>query len=287
MPKQKEEVKRDTEPTKLRLSASRCGVYTSCPKKYYWTYIEHLKVKSPEGKRNLYIGALVHRLKHQYNIGKLNLTALGQYDQVVKKVFPEIMNDQEAFSIAQEALTLFDGFIRAFANDPIEVVSSEVHLELDRGPYLLYTRVDELNRTQDGRLWRGEHKTTARTDNAYLKGLKRGIQAGIADIVLEAVMPERVYGTLYNLLVKTKVPQYYRSPILTEKSLRTMTESMLEHVYTGITQERWGCSMNCFPYNRECEFLPLCKHDDPAIRKAFYEYRPDTIPTNEDEEDEV
>ncbi len=274
------------EESKLRLSASRCGVYVSCPKKYFWTYHEHLKAKA-QGERPLFVGSLVHRLKHQYNLGKLNLEALGQYDQVVQKLFPEITNNQEAVSIASEALTLFNGFISAFADDPLEVVSSEVHLELDRGPYILYTRVDELDRTQDGKLWRGEHKTTARTDNAYLKGLKRGIQAGIADIVMSEVMPEKVYGTMYNLLVKTKIPQYYRSPVLTEKSLRPMTESMLKHVYEGVMSERFECSMNCFVFNRECEFLPLCKHDDPKIREAFYEYRPDVIPTTEGEEDEV
>ena len=174
-----------------------------------------------------------------------------------------------------------------FKNDPLEVVSSETHLELNRGLYTLYTRVDELVRTQDKKLWRGEHKTTARIDNAYLKGLKRGVQAGIADIVLEKVMPEKIWGTMYNLLVKTKVPQYYRSPILTEKNLRPMTESMLEYVYEGITGERFGCSMNCFAYNRECKFLALCKYDSPQIREAFYKYRPDEIPTSEGEEDEV
>lgn len=274
------------EEKKLRISASRCTTYLHCPKKYFWTYEEHLKAKST-GARPLFVGSLVHRLIHQYNTGKLNLEALGQYDKIVTKLFPEVQSQPEAVSIASEALTLFSGYITNFANDPLEVVSSEVHLEVDRGPYILYTRVDALVRPQDGKLWRGEHKTTAKTDNAYLKGLKRGIQAGIADLVLEEVMPERVVGTIYNLLVKTKVPQYYRSPVLTEKNLREMTESMLHHVFTGITEKRFGCSMNCFVYNRECEYLTLCKHDSPQIRESFYENRPDVLPNNEGEEDEL
>lgn len=282
----KQQSKPKQEEKKLRLSASRCGVYLHCPKEYFWTYHEHLQPKET-GARPLFVGALVHRLKHQFNIGKLNLEALADYGQVVKKLFPEVVNDQEAISIASEALTLFSGFVNEFKNDPLEVVSSEVHLELDRGPYLLYTRVDELVRTQDTKLWRGEHKTTARIDNAYLKGLKRGVQAGIADIVLSEVMTEKVYGTMYNLLVKTKVPQYYRSPIMTEKNLRPMTESMLAFVYDGIINERFGCSMDCFVWNRECKFLTLCKHDSQEIREAFYKYRPDEVPTSEGEEDEV
>ena len=271
---------------KLRISASRCNTYLHCGMEYFFTYHEHLQPKE-SGARPLFVGALVHRLKHQFNIGKLNLEALADYGKVVQKLFPEIANDQEAISIASEALTLFSGFVNEFKDDPLTVVSSETHLELDRGDYILYTRVDELVRTQDEKLWRGEHKTTARIDNAYLKGLKRGIQAGIADIVLSKVMPEKIWGTMYNLLVKTKVPQYYRSPILTEKNLRPMTESMLKYVHDGITNERFGCSMDCFVWNRECKFLPLCKHDSPQIREAFYKYRPDEIPTSEGEEDEV
>lgn len=272
--------------SKLRLSASRCNVYLHCPKKYYWTYEEQLKPKQT-GARPLFVGGLVHRLAHQMNTGRLNPDALMQYDKVVKKCFPEVESDQEAISIAHEALTLFHGYMKQFEDDPLEVVSSETHLEIDRGDYILYTRLDSVRRTQDGRLWRGEIKTTARLDNAYLKGLKGGIQGGIAHIIMKKVMPEPVNGTIYDLIVKTKIPQYYRSPILNERHLEGMTESMLSHVYEGITEKRFGCSMNCFYFNRECEFLALCKNDAKQIREAFYEHRPETLPTSEGEEDEV
>ena len=271
---------------KLRLSASRCNTYARCPKKYYWTYVQHLQPKDA-GTYPLRLGVLVHRLLHQQNIGKINLEALGEYDRVVKKLFPEILSDQEAVSLAKDAVSLFSGYVKEYADDPIEVVSSEIHLELDRGPYILYARVDQLGRTKDKKLWRVEHKTAARVDNAYLRGLKRGIQAGIADILLGEVITEKVYGTIYNLLVKTKIPAYYRSPVLTEKNLRGMTESMLCHTYTGVNEERFGCSMNCFTYNRECEYLTLCKYDSPQIRESFFKERPDVIPTSEGEEDEV
>ena len=269
---------------KLRLSASRCATYVRCHKLYWWTYNEQLMTKGKSYP--LRIGSLVHRLKHQYNIGKINLDALANYDQVVTKLFPDVQG-QEAVQMATDAVSLFSGFISAFENDPITVVSSETHLEHDRGEYILYARVDELDRTQDGRLWRGEHKTTARLDSAYLSGLKGSIQAGITFLLLKKTIPEPVMGTLYNLIVKTKVPQYYRTPILMEKTLEGLTEAMLKGVYEGITQERFEPSMQCFTYNRACDFLPLCKNDNKKTREAFYEHRPDEVPKNDGEEDEL
>uniref|UniRef100_A0A6M3KF08 Putative PD-(D/E)XK nuclease superfamily protein n=1 Tax=viral metagenome TaxID=1070528 RepID=A0A6M3KF08_9ZZZZ len=271
------------EPSKLRLSASRCAVYAHCPAKYAWTYQEQL---TPKGKaRPLVIGSLIHRLVHQQTIGKLpSLKKLQNYDEVVTKHFPEVQG-QEAVSIASEAITLFNGYVHEYESDPLETVSSEMHLEKDMGDYLLYARVDSLRRTQDKRMWRGELKTTSRLDSLYLQGLKGGMQAGISYILLRDSVPEKVYGTVYDLIVKTKTPQYHRSPVLAEHHLSDLTERMLKGVYEGIKNERFHPSMQCISYNRQCDYMPLCRQDSKRVREAFYEHRPDTIPVNEDEED--
>jgi len=277
MPKSKEIVS-----DKLRLSASRCNTYLHCPKSYYWTYEE--KVQAKGVSLPLAVGGITHRLLHQMHIGKLPLDKLKDYDEVVLKHYPHLTK-QEAEQVAHEAMTLFSGYATKFERDPLDVVSSEMHLESDRGKYLLYARLDGLVRTQDERLWRFETKTTSRIDSAYLSGLKGGIQAGISYILLKETMPEKVMGTIYNLIVKTKIPQYERSPILAEKQLGLMTEEMLEGVCEGIFNKRFFPSMQCFFYNRSCDFLPLCKNDSKQIREAFFEPRPDVIPISEDEED--
>jgi len=270
-------------PKKLRLSASRVSIYLHCPKQYWWTYHEQLKVKSVS--LPLAVGGITHRLLHQMHVGKLPIERMKDYDEVVMKHYPHLTS-QEAKEVAVQAMTLFAGYAQKYEQDPLEVVSSEMHLESDRGLYILYARVDGLVRTQDQRLWRFETKTTSRIDSAYLSGLKGGIQGGIAHALLKEAVPERVYGTIYNLIVKTKVPQFERSPVLAEKSLEAMTEGMLRGVYEGIVNARFYPSMQCFFYNRQCDFLPLCKNDSPQMRESFYEHREEVIPQNEEEEED-
>lgn len=280
---EQKEVMPNPEPGKLRLSASRVAVYLHCPKKYWWMYEEKLQAKGVSIP--LMVGNITHRLLHQMHIGKLPLEKLKDYDEVILKHYPHLTK-QEAVAVASEALTLFSGYMKEYENDPLEVVSSEMHLESDRRDYLLYARLDGLVRTQDGRLWRQETKTTARLDSAYLSGLKGSIQAGISYVLIKEAIPEKVTGTIYNLIVKTKIPQYHRSPILIERHLGPMVEEMLIGVYEGITKRRFYPSMLCIQYSRECEYLSLCKGDSQRVREMFFTPRPDVIPTSNEKEEE-
>ena len=71
-------------------------------------------------------------------------------------------------------------------------------------------------------------------NSAYLTGLKGGLQAGVAYIVVANTLPEKVSGTVYNLLVKTKVPQYYRNFVTAERLLVDRTEKCIAGVVKDI-----------------------------------------------------
>jgi len=260
------------EPTKLRLSTSRINSYLHCPKAYYWTYIEQLAVKKRSNA--LQVGSLTHMLLQKDAEGTLTVDYINELEAAVQTSYTD-NTPEETNAVAKQALELYIGYKRKFENDPYNIDSVEVHLEYDTGEYILYTRLDALVRSTDNRLWRSEYKTSAKIDSAYLSGLKGGLQAGISYLVASSVLPEKINGTIYSILVKTKVPQYERMMVLAEKVLIDRTKQCVEGVFDGIKNQRFYPSMQCHFYNRECDYLPLCKNDTPNTREAFYEKRVD------------
>ena len=260
---------------KERYSTSRLNTYLHCPKAYWWCYRENLVPK--ERGRPLYLGSLVHLLLEVYNKEELTTEFIQNLPQWVQEEFPEV-DQAEALSLATEAADYVLGYLRAYEDDPFKVISPEVHLELERDEYILYTRVDNICQSQDGRFYRGEYKTTAKMDSAYLSGLKSGLQAGIAYIIMKEVVPERITGTVYSLIVKTKIPQYHRMLVSAEKGLIQRTEECIQGVHESIQEGKFYPSMQCHYYNRACEYLPLCKNDTKETREAFYTKREEFLP---------
>ncbi len=261
---------------KLRLSYSRLTTYMTCHKMYYWTYIENLIPAGPTDIP-LQVGGTVHELRDLWVSGKLDTTLMKdpeEFKKFIQDLYPEGSQDNLG-EVAFDSYRLFKLYMEE--NQDVKHVASETHLEWDDGEKIWYTRLDGLVRTEDNRLWREELKTTGRMDSAYLSGLRGGLQAGMAYTIMKNVMPEAVTGTFYVLLVKTKIAQHHRMFIPAERQLYDMTEKCVNGIYQGIKNEIWYPSMNCFFYNRECKYLPLCKNDSPQIRKDFYKERVDFL----------
>jgi hypothetical protein len=256
--------------TKLRLSTSRVKTYLHCPKAYWWQYKEDVVLQ--KRSKALQVGDFTHIFLQKDAEGTLTKEYVNQLADEVQKAYPD-NTIEESTDIAYDAFTYYLGHKEKFKDSAFKIESTEVHLECEMKGFTLYTRLDTLLRDQESRLWRGEYKTTARIDSAYLSGLKSGLQAGISYLVMQEVMPEPITGTIYDLIVKTKVPQYERAMILAERSLIQRTTDCLNGVADGILSERFYPSMECHYFNRECDFLPLCKHDSIATREAFYERR--------------
>lgn len=262
--------------SKLRLSASRVNVYNQCHKKYYWIYIKNLIPIGPPGKA-LQIGSLVHRLKEMLHKGEDFGSVLRTAPAFTEWVKTEYDDPSNLAEVAYDAYRLFKKLLEVMQEKDLSFESSETHMELDLGDFLVYTRLDGVVRTPDDRLWRDELKTTSRLDSAYLSGLKGGLQAGMAHLVTKNVYPEPLSGTLYTLLVKTKEAQCHVMPIPKERHIEEMTLRCLEGTYKGITDEVWYPSMNCFTYNRSCEYLPLCKHPSEKTKQDFYTERKEVV----------
>lgn len=257
---------------KLRLSYSKINTWQTCHLKYKYCYIDRL-VRKEEKSYPLQVGDVVHRLMHLWYTGELTARVVTNLEKLVQKLYPG-NEDPTTLSVAADAAALMKGYLDKFSqNDPIKFISTEVHLQVELPNYFLYGIIDALGRPEDKRLWRVEHKTTSRMDSFYLNGLKGGLQGAIYDYLIEQVMKEEVKGTIYNILVKTKIPQYER--VYTNKN-RAAVKRMLETVdgvYREIARAEYFPSSRCFSYNTDCDYKLLCDNDNEVTRQSFYKTR--------------
>lgn len=264
---------------KLKLSYSKINTFLGCRKKYDWIYNEKLVPKDKAFA--LKLGIVVHRMLHLWQINKLTKEHVDNLALDIAKTYPDMPID-EINVLAHDSLNLVRGYVEKYEeSDPLTVVSSEMILELEKDDYILYTRLDGLVRSQDDRLWRWEHKTAKQTSSAYLAGLKGGLQAGVAYLVVANTIPEKVSGTIYNLLVKTKIPQYYRNFVTAEQLLINRTQECISGVVKDIKEGNFYPSLACYTYNSECPYLKLCQHDTPMTREAFFVKR-EEVPREEE-----
>jgi hypothetical protein len=255
---------------KLRLSHTKITTWQDCHKKYYWTYVERLtpKVKA----KPLQVGDITHKLHHLWVVGKLTPDIIINLPEKVTKLYPE-NTEIESDEVAQLAGILMRGYINQYSEDPLEFISSEVHIEVELDHVTLVMKIDALARPKDQRLWRVEHKTAGKMDSFYLAGLKGGLQAAIYDFGIEQMFHEKPGGTIYNILVKTKIPSYHRAYAMSNRTAITRMLQTVEGVYQEIQRADYFPSSRCFSYNNECEYKKLCDFDSPQVREAFYTER--------------
>ncbi len=220
------------------------------------------------------IGDITHRLREKYLIEDLRGEDIQNLVSYVKRFYPDEEPDVVT-DVALSAGSLVNCFIQQYdADGSVRITSPEVHLVLDCGEFNVYTRLDGLGEVNGmPGIWREELKTSSRMDNYYIKGLRRGLQTGIALWLMEELMEEDVRGTIFTIIVKKTVPEVHMEPV--PKSVR-LIEIAKEVVYQEFEEIKRGHifkSGQCQMYNRECSYAKLCNADTPANRKAFYTSR--------------
>jgi len=256
---------------KLKISYTRASTFLHCRQKYHWEYIENL---TPIKKsRPLKVGGLVHSLLHT----KLVKPHITQFDvnftmDAARTDYPGD-DEGELASVALEATILVNGYLEKYKDDPLTVVPGETMLEADMGEYTLIGRSDAYARTEDTKLWRMEHKTMSRLDSNYLQGLKSGLQGGIYDYLTERLFNEEVSGTIYNLIVKTKIPNYHRSFTKCDRGAIQRMLQTIHGVHRDIQRGDFYPSSKCYSFASVCPFKVLCEFDSPGAREAFFTRR--------------
>jgi hypothetical protein len=257
---------------KQRLSNSRIGTFMSCRRKYYWTYIEDL---APIAKADYFqIGLVVHNLRERWIKNELEATDISGLMKTVQELYPD--NDaQTTEMVSLEAARLFNGYVQNFEEDDFKLVSPEIILEKDIGEFILYARLDGVAIDSDGNHYRDELKTTSRMDSGYLQGLRRGLQTGISYWLMDEVLDFKTKGTLFEIIVKTKVPQFQRLPSLrddwTVRYAKECVYGVWESIkHCGKDKRMFYPSMNCTFGKSVCPYETLCREDTPLKRSTFF-----------------
>jgi hypothetical protein len=254
---------------KIRLSVSRVETFITCREKYRWVYLEELEPK--DKAIPLQVGDIVHWLIHRHDLNTLTFEQNGDFYHWVQERYPH--NTEELTKqVADQAWALLTAYKQRAKQDDIELVTSEIHLELEEADFFIYARLDQLAKIND-KFWRVEHKTAGRLDSAYLQGLKSNLQTGIYHYVIEQVLKKPVQGTIFNLLVKTKTPYCEINAVL--KNRRVMQRSLLtfQGVARDIKRGDYYPTGVCYGYSKECEYLQLCNNPTDEVKSAFYQQR--------------
>lgn len=270
----------------LRLSPTKINQFNKCHKAYYWNYKCNLRLK--QVARQLQVGGVVHDLSHWYQTGELSPEHIINLVEFVKQKYKDQIN---AIDIALEAAHLFRGFMNEYADEKLTFISSELPLSyiIEEWDVEMYGKPDAWARTEDGRLWKYETKTTSKFDSTYLNGLKKGLQSAFYDYLSEKLMNEKIHGTIYNLIVKTKIPQYHRAFSQKKQNMIDRMLACVEGTAAEIVQcektKKWYPSCTCLYYNRECDYQMLCEHDSKRVRDEFYmPYHEDVVEEGEEEQ---
>ena len=252
------------------LSYSQISTFLTCRKMWYWQYIEDL---TPKRKTlPLMVGDLTHQLLDAYYQGKLDTQSFTNLKQQAANLYPSNDLSEVEEAVMQSAI-LLNGYVKQYQADELEVTSPEVWLEKDFGSFSLTARLDAICKTTDGRTWRMEHKTAGRVDKFYLKGQRRGLQTGISQWLMDELLTDKISGTIFNLLVKKKVPEFPRDLVPRSQLVIDMAKRTVHGVVNSLQYGNLYPSTQCIQYQRECDFLPLCQSDTPAVREHLYTSR--------------
>lgn len=263
----------------LGLSYSKVSTWLECRQRFFYEYVKLLTPK--KRSRALQVGGLVHELLKYFYTGRLKLDEFENLDKVVQK-FNQENTPEESLGVAIEAAQLVVDYLKKYQHEELEILDVEQQMfmpriEARKGiPYILHSTPDMSCRFDGRKIWQLEHKTTARTDALYLRGLRNILQARIYHTLLNHWYDGEVVGVIYNLIVKTQVPKYERAPVLISQNSVNEVMETVDGVVREITEfDVWRNYQNCTKYNRECDYKLLCDKPEQfeMISTSFYERR--------------
>jgi hypothetical protein len=258
---------------KLKISYSKANTFLRCRKEYEWKYVEGLYAKGKSYP--LKLGDIVHQLLHGFDKNELTLEDIQDYEKVIdiiKASYPDEEED-DLLQLTSQASALCAGYLHEHKDSDLTIIPGETMLEIDMGDYILVGIIDGWARPPDEKLFRLERKTSSRIDNYYLAGLRGGLQGAIYDHLTESLFQEKINGTIYDMLIKTKEPKFPRNFAKCDRTSMSLMLKTLEGVVRDINRGDFYPSTDCFRYNSECAYRKLCAFDSPGAREAFYTRR--------------
>lgn len=249
----------------MRLSNSRINTFKTCPKKYYWIYIEDLIQK--ETPRPLEIGASLHDV--------LAFHSLKQEDKAV-----------EIASKDPDVNRLYQAYLREYPEEQFTTIAVERFFEVELSENFSYViKGDKFIRFRQ-LLMLFDSKTMAADNSLWIAKEINGPQIKGYIWGMQKILKEKVNGCLWDFIFKTEIPAFRRIPqIYSQKELDIWYQSTLdwaEEIQNCVNFDRFPRNISaCYYFNGKCEFIPVCLvgPDTPELREALYKKREEVNPT--------
>ena len=273
---------------KLKLSYSKSKTLLSCGREYELKYEEGLSPKEGGKSYPLKLGDIVHQLLHGYDKNELGFQEIKDYNKVIPIILESYPDEEEdaLLELTAQASALSAGYLHEHEGDDLKIIPGETMLEVDMGDFILVGIIDGWARPPDNKLFRLERKTAARMDNFYLGGLRSGLQGAIYDYMTEKLFQEKLHGTIYDMLIKTKTPSFPRKFATIDRIAIELMLKTLDGVFKTIKRGDFYPNVNnCFRYNSECPYRKICAFDSPSVRESFFTRRKEVSTTNESADD--
>lgn len=295
---------------KKDLTSTSITTFQTCPRKYYWGYVEKLEANREK--------ALPLRFGSQYHVcmeiwhGTRNLSLV--HKAMEASTLPPVENLQ--------LLAMIGGYVAKYPIEDFIVLELEKQFEAKiRNPrtnrlskrFRMKGKVDGIVEAQgSGRVL--EHKTTSVFGGTYLERLWADFQTMLYSYYLY-LDGYKITGVIYNIaqkpgirLKKTetleeygeRLIEVYKNPdmfhreelVFDYRDFRRLTIDVWDILQNILWCEKNGTwphnTGSCFKWNSACAFYDICKsNDNPLVVENDYRVREDVNPELKEEEGNV
>lgn len=244
----------------IKLDSTMLKAHMSCPKSFYWRYVEHLTPSSPSAA--LEFGGAVHKgLEVMHKTGEMK-TGIDAF----LEAYPEDLDNRRTQEVGKAILS--DYFMlrhHEFSLDlQIEVgFAYEVRVGREDERALMVGRIDRIRkgRQDENEIWISDWKTASRIGPSYINKYIRDLQMGIYYLGCQFSLGQcdGVAIDVLPVMKKSTIPQLYEydySPYDEQilSAIRETAGEILQGHRHNFWPERWT---HCDTYSG-CPYQDLC-----------------------------
>lgn len=272
----------------MKISYSRLNCYRSCPRLYWWRFVQNLVPKKDPVP--LIVGRAVHA-------GLAALYAKKSPEQYIGEVFKETRKQAPWLEEELEELARQERYVRQilvwykahWAREPFSVLAPEVQGHIKLGDHQFYFRTDGVI-SWKAEPWLLEHKTTGQMGAMFFKKFRMDGQISSYIYCVWKSLGDRPVGALINAIRKSKKldrAEFARDVVMRNED---QINEYMDQAYIQIDEiarleanfkdDKSAWLMNtsqCIAWNRECDFLELDYKETPGLRELFAPRPPDYV----------
>ena len=206
-------------PTERSLSNSERQVFTTCRKKWFWTYARRYTPMSTPTP--FLVGSAIHDVLAQFYRGEapdIDATINGLFDPVIKGTDGKFLDEKQLEDVEKQrtmTLGMAAAYLKVYADDlkkwKIIKIDGEPAVELEgkfrvNKRWDMYFTVDALVEWK-GKPWVLEHKTTSAIDAGYISRLSLDDQCSTYMVGTKHAWGIEPAGVIYNVIMKPRIRQ--------------------------------------------------------------------------------